>query len=52
MELKKQKNVLDEDLEENDPSNVDLEDDILEEDDEDSTPMEVIADVAKDEDDT
>ena len=44
--------ILDEDLEENDTSNVDLEDDILEEDDEDSTPMEVIADVAKDEDDT
>ena len=41
--------ILDEDLDEEAGSNVDLEDNLLEEEDEDSTPMDVIADVPKDE---
>ena len=41
--------ILDEDLDEEAGSNVDLEDNLLEEDDEDSTPMNVITDVPKNE---
>ena len=44
--------ILDEDLEENTGTSVDLEDDLLEEEEDESPPMDVIADVAKDEDET
>ena len=42
--------ILDEDLDEETSTNVDLEDNLLEEDDDDTSPIGVIPDVAKDED--
>ena len=44
--------MLDEELDQEDTSNVDIEDDLLEEDDDDSDPMEVITDVPKEEDES
>ena len=42
--------ILDEDLDEDTNSSIDLEDNLLEEEEEDSSPIEVITDVNKDED--
>ena len=42
--------ILDEDLEEDNNSSIDLEDNLLEEDDDDASPIGVITDVNKDED--
>ena len=42
--------ILDDDLEEDNNSSIDLEDNLLEEEDEDASPIEVITDVSKDED--
>ena len=42
--------ILDDELDEDGTSNVDIEDDLLEEEEDDSNPMEVIADVPKEED--
>ena len=44
--------ILDEDLEEETNSNVDLEDDLLEEEEEDTSPIGVIPDVAKEDDES
>ncbi len=44
--------ILDEDLDEETNASVDLDDDLLEEEEEDSTPIDVIPDVGKDEDET
>ena len=44
--------ILDDDLEEEANSSVDLEDDLLEEEEEDSTPIGVIPDVTKEEDES
>ena len=44
--------ILDEDLEEETNSNVDLEDDLLEEEEEDTSPIDVIPDVAKEDDES
>ena len=42
--------ILDEDLDDNANSSMDLEDNLLEEEEEDASPIEVITDVSKDED--
>ena len=44
--------ILDDDLEEETNSSVDLEDNLLEEEEEDSTPIDVIPDVTKEEDES
>ena len=44
--------ILDDELDEDSNSNVDIEDDLLEEEEDDSNPMEVIADVPKEEDES
>jgi len=44
--------ILDDELDEDSTSNVDIEDDLLEEEEDDSNPMEVIADVPKEEDES
>ena len=51
-ELEPEDIILNEELEEDTNANVDLEDDLLEEEEDDSTPMDVIPDVSKDEDES